>query len=165
MGSGKTTIGIPLAQLLHRPFVDNDALLLDRTGMAAAELGAREGIDALHAAEAEALLGMLRAPGPSVIAAAASTIANRAARDALERDAFVVWLRADPAALAARMPQSATRPFSNEEPARVVAQQARERDPLFAEVADLVVETDRSTPGDVVALIVERLPSELTGSR
>jgi shikimate kinase len=165
MGSGKTTIGRPLAQMLDRPFVDNDAQLLARTGMTAADLGAQQGIDALHDAESEALLAALRAPEPSVIAAAASTIVNPAARDALEHDAFVMWLRAGPAALAARMPRSPTRPFSVEDPARVVVQQARARDPLFAEVADLVVETDRSTPGDVVATIVERLPSELTRNR
>jgi shikimate kinase len=165
MGSGKTTIGMSLAQLLHRDFLDNDAQLLARTGMTAADLGARQGVDTLHDAESDALLAALRAPQPSVIAAAASTIVDPAARDALEHDAFVVWLRAGPAALAARMPRSQTRPFSSEDPARVVAQQARSRDPLFAEVADLVLETDRSTPGDVVATIVERLPSELTRNR
>jgi shikimate kinase len=165
MGSGKTTIGIPLAQSLHRPFVDNDARLLARTGLTAAELGAREGIDALHDAEAEALLAALGAPEMSVIAAAASTIGNPAARKALERDAFVVWLRAGPDALAARMRQSETRPFSDEAPARVVARQARARDSLFAGIADLVVETDRSTAGAVVARILEQLPSALTRSR
>jgi shikimate kinase len=163
MGSGKTTIGVPLAGSLHRPLVDNDAQLVDRAGMTAAELAEREGVDKLHQAEAENLLAALRSPAVSVITAAASTIASREVRDALEQDAFVVWLRADPAALAARMASSETRPFSSEEPARVVEQQARDRDPLFAQVADLVVEPDRSTPDAVVARILERLPNGLTG--
>jgi shikimate kinase len=165
MGSGKTTIGLALAQSLHRPFLDNDAVLSARTGMTAAELSEREGVDALHDVESQALLAALRASEPSVIAAAASTIDKPAARDALAQDAFVVWLRAGSAALAARMPQSATRPFSSEAPGRVVARQARARDSLFAEVADLVVETDRSTPGEVVAHIVEQLPRGLARAR
>ena len=69
MGSGKTTIGIPLATALHCPFVDNDAQLFQRTGTTAAELAARGGVDALHAAEAEAVRAALAAPDPSVIAA------------------------------------------------------------------------------------------------
>ena len=165
MGSGKTTIGVPLAICLHLAFVDNDAQLFERTGTTAAELSAREGIDALHDAEAGALLAALRAPEPAVIAAAASTITNPMVRDALAGDAFVVWLRAAPTTLAARMPQSPTRPFSSEEPSLLVTEQARARDPLFAEIADLVVESDRSTPADVVARILDALPVELQPGR
>jgi shikimate kinase len=149
---------VPLAAALHRPFVDNDAQLLARTGATAAELAARDGVDAMHAAEADALLAALDASEPSVIAAAASTIADSVARTALRRDAFVVWLRAAPATLAARLPGSATRPFSNEQPAALVAEQARERDPLFEQVADLAVASDRSTPAAVVAQVLEKLP-------
>jgi shikimate kinase len=158
MGSGKTTIGVPLAAALHRPFVDNDAQLLARTGATAAELAARDGVDAMHAAEAGALRAALDASEPSVIAAAASTIADPAARTALRREAFVVWLRASPQTLAARLPGSATRPFADERPADLVADQARERDPLFEQVADLAVESDRSTPAAVVARLLEELP-------
>ena len=165
MGSGKSTVGVPLAASLHRPFVDNDAQLLERAGTTAAELAAREGVDALHEAEAEALLAALRVPEPAVIAAAASTIGRPTVRDALVGDAFVVWVRAAPAVLAARMPQSETRPFSGEEPSRLVAQQSRERDPLFAQIADLVVESDRMTAGDVVAQILAALPAELKPDR
>jgi shikimate kinase len=165
MGSGKSTVGVPLAAALNRSFVDNDAQLLQRTGATAAEISAREGIEALHDAEAEGLIAALDAPGASVIAAAASTITDPAVRQALRRGAFVVWLRAGPAALAARLPRSPNRPFAAEDPAGVVARQARERDPLFEETADLAVASDRAPPDAVVAAIVEQLPGALKGSR
>jgi len=165
MGSGKSTIGPPLAASLGRPFVDNDTQLFERTGATAAELAGREGGDALHAAEAEGLLAALDAPGAAVIAAAASTITEPAVRDALKRDAFVVWLRAAPAVLAARLPRSAARPFAAEEPASLVARQARERDPLFEQIADLTVESDHSPPDAVVADILEQLPRTLKHRR
>jgi len=154
MGSGKSTIGVPLAAALGRPFVDNDAQLFERTGATAAELAARDGIDALHANEAEGVLAALAASLPSVIAAAASTITDPAVRHALKQDGFVVWLRAAPATLAARLTRSGTRPFAAEEPAGLVARQARERDPLFEHTADLAVDADRATPDEVVAEIL-----------
>jgi len=157
MGSGKSTIGRSVAAALERLFVDNDEQVLAATGMTAAELSERDGIDALHDAEAAALLGALRAPGPSVIAAAASTIVDPSVRRALRDRAFVVWLRAAPATLAARMPQSATRPLAGVDPSQLVAQQSARRDPLFARVADLIVETDRSNPHEVVTQLLADL--------
>ena len=157
MGSGKTTIGSLLAAALRCAFVDNDIELRRVTGLTAAELAARDGAGALHAAEADAVLGALRAPGLSVIAAAASAITSPAVREALARDAFVVWIRTDPATLAARLPHSTTRPFSSEDPATLVARQARERDPLFEHAADLVEESHARSPEEVVATILVRL--------
>ena len=165
MGSGKTTIGVSLAAALSRPFVDNDAQLFVRTGASAADLAARDGIDALHAAESDAVLAALDVPDASVIAAAASTITDPAVRRVLAQRSFVVWLRADHAVLAARLPRSSTRPFAAEDPARLVTKQARERDPLFQEVADLAVRSDASSRDAVVAEILERLPEAVKLSR
>jgi shikimate kinase len=165
MGSGKSTIGRPLAVALDRPFVDNDAQLFERTGTTAAELAAREGVEALHDEEAQGLLRALHSSEPSVIAAAASTINDPEVRESLPRDAFVVWLRADPETLAARMPQLKTRPFADEEPAQVVSRQAERRDPLYAQVADLTVETDRTSPAATVARILGKLPAALKATQ
>lgn len=165
MGSGKTTIGAALATALGYPFLDNDTELERRTGCTAAEIEARDGIGGLHEAEAEVLLETLRAPRTVVVAAAASTIVDPAVRSALAREPLVVWLRADPEVLAARLPGSGTRPFASEAPEVLVARQSRERDERFRDVADLVVDTGRSTPADAVAAIVERVPRPIDHAR
>jgi shikimate kinase len=155
MGSGKTTIGQRVAAALARPFIDNDDELEQTTGLTAAELAARDGVEALHRAEAALVLGALRAPGESVIAAAASTIEDEDVRSALRRDAWVAWLRADAESLAARLPGSGTRPFAHEDPERLVREQARRRDRLFAEVADATLDTSGTAVDDVVARVLE----------
>jgi shikimate kinase len=154
MGSGKTTVGVRVAAALSRPFVDNDALLERVAGATAAEIAARDGIEALHRLESATLLEALRSLEPSVIAAAASAVTDAAVRGALAGTAWVVWLRADPAALAARLPGSATRPFRDEDPVRLVASQSRERDALFAEIADLTVDTGGADVHTAVARVV-----------
>ena len=156
MGAGKSTIGRRVADALGRPFLDNDELLERSTGHTAAELAATEGIDALHRAEADVLLEALRTPGPAVIAAAASTITVEAVRHAL-REVTVVWLRAAPEALAARLPGSPTRPFGGADLQRLVREQSEQRDARFAAAADIVEETDKSDMNALVATVLRRL--------
>jgi len=155
MGSGKTTIGRRVAALLGRQFVDNDELLERTTGSTAAELAARDGIDALHRLEASTVLDALRSRTPAVIAAAASTIEDAAVRSTLRERAWVAWLRADPGTLVARMPSSSARPFGEADRDRLVAEQAQRRDVRFAEVADRVFETDRARPDQVVSGLLD----------
>ena len=158
MGSGKTTIGGRLAAALDRKFLDNDVALRQRTGCTAAQLEARDGIDALHDAEAAALLSSLGDSAPAVIGAAASTIVDPEVQRALRGGVFVVWLRPDRATLTARMPRSSTRPFAGEDPVQLVARQSRERDPLFAQVADLTLDSADGTPERAVTRIIASFP-------
>ena len=157
MGSGKSTVGVRVAAALGREFLDNDVLLERATGMSAAALSARDGIDALHRAEAAIVLDALGSEPPAVIAAAASTITDARVRDALRERAWVVWLRADLATLAARLPESSERPFRGTDAARLVAAQAVERDTWFAEVADATFETAGTAVDEVVNALVRAL--------
>jgi shikimate kinase len=159
MGSGKTTVGTALAAALGLPFLDNDAQLLAATGSTAAAIAARDGIDALHEVEARLVRDALHDPASSVIAAAASTVTDRSVREAFGAGAFVVWLRADAESLAARMPQSESRPFGAVAPLALIARQSRERDALFEQVADLGVDTSHATVPAVVARILAALPA------
>ncbi len=154
MGSGKTTIGTRVAAALDRPFIDNDDALVRTTGASATELVARDGVEALHRAEAAIVLDALRGADPSVIAAAASTVTDRSVREALSSDAWVVWLHADPRSLVARLPESPDRPFRDQDPVRLVAEQSYERDRLFADVADVTVETGDARVDEVVSRVL-----------
>jgi len=154
MGSGKTTVGTRVAAALDRPFIDNDDVLVRTTGSSATELVARDGVEALHRAEATIVLDALHRADPSVIAAAASTVTDRSVWEALSSDAWVVWLRADPGSLVARLPGSPDRPFRDQDPVRLVAEQSHERDRLFADVADATVETGDARVDEVVSEVL-----------
>lgn len=140
MGSGKTTIGEPLARRLGWSYRDNDHELLARFGASAAVLSQTHGLSALHAAEAAVLLDLLREHECSVITAAASTAESAACRRALAENAFVVWLHAEPETLAARATSGADRPWEDDIGAQLRAQAAR-RHPLLEGLADLTVDT------------------------
>jgi shikimate kinase len=99
-----------------------------------------------------------------VIAAAASTITDAGVRTALSRAAWVAWLRADLASLAARMPDNPARPFRDADPARLAAEQAHDREPLFAAVADAAFETDHTDVDHVVASVLAAFRSAGTST-
>ena len=159
MGSGKTTVGRPLAARLDVGFVDNDEMLSRRTGRSAAEIEAAGGADTLHREEAGALLDAL-APDddrPRVVAAAASVVDDQAVRARLAADdVTVVWLRAHPSTLRRRALAGTHRPFVQHDPA-AIARLDGERRPRYAEVADLVVDVDDRESDDIVAEIEQAL--------
>ncbi|WP_281429310.1 shikimate kinase [Nonomuraea harbinensis] len=146
MGSGKSTTGRLIAEALGLPFSDSDSFLRSRYGGPSAEIAAREGADVLHEREAEHLIEEL-AGEPKVIAAAASTLDDERAREAM-RAATVIWLDADDEVLTQRMRTSDHRPeFA---PAALRAR----REPYFREVADLKYDVGVLKPEEVLAAVL-----------
>lgn len=157
MGSGKSTVGRALAAEMSWPLLDNDAQLGALTGRDGPTLFREDGEEALHRAEHDALLAALRAPGAAVITAAGSVVDDAELRAAL-KPAHVVWLRARPATLAARIgPGAGRRPDAVDE--AWLARTAAEREPRYREIADQVVDVEDRTVDDTVAAIRAGLPS------
>jgi shikimate kinase len=139
MGAGKTTIGRRLAARLHRRFVDNDEQLEQATGRSAREIAARDGLDALHGEEFEALCDALEMAQPAVIAAAAAAIVEPGAENALAGH-FVVYLRADPDVLVQRVAAGDDHRPLDDDAARTLHDQYAARDARYLDVATLVAD-------------------------
>jgi shikimate kinase len=140
MGAGKSTVGARLARKLGRPLVDSDADLA-AAGHDAATIARTRGVDALHDIERRHLLAALAAPTPSVVAAAASVVEAPAIRAAL-REAFVALLTASPPTLAARAAGGAHRRDLGDDAVAAGARLAARREPLYRQVADIVVDVE-----------------------
>jgi shikimate kinase len=159
MGAGKSEVGRRLAAQLGRPWRDSDRVIEARTGLTVRELRERDGVDAMHALEAEQLLEALAAPEPSVISAAASTVEVPECRDALNApDVRAVWLRGSPEVLARRFSsRDKHRPEFGDSPLQFLTEQAARRDPLFASLDPVIVDVDAIWPREAVARALEAL--------
>lgn len=155
MGSGKTTVGDLLAQRSGRGFADNDHVLFAMTGRTARELRLDIGTNGLHGLEREALRESLAMNRVAVIAAAASVVGDPASRALLEQEAWVAWLDVPPVVLAERVTGQIHRPLTTVPRRQLEAQQAA-RGPLFAAVADIVVD-GCPRPTEIVDGLLPRL--------
>ncbi len=155
MGTGKTTVGKRLADILDRPFLDSDEMIEARTGRTVREIFAADGEAAFRAIETEVLRDALAAEQPAVIAGAGGVVLQAANRSLL-RDALgvVVWLRARPETLLERVKSGVHRPLLDQDPAGTLARMAHDREPLYREVADVIVDVDDLDVGRVIAAVL-----------
>lgn len=158
MGAGKTTVGRLLAGRLGWPYWDSDDQVEQATGHTVAELFDAGGEPGFRSLETDALRQALAAPSDEVVSVAGGAVLDPANRRLLQRSGTVVWLRADPATLAARLGDGAGRPLLEGDAAGALRRLDAVRRPLYGEVADVVVDVDRLTPDEVA----ERVLAEVT---
>lgn len=160
MGSGKTTIGRLLAARTGWPYHDNDELVQQAAGITARQILASAGELALRSAEAEALQVGLAKPAPCVVGVAAGTVLTPANRRRMIEHGYVVWLTADAVALAERATGAEHRPWLLEDAEAWLRQTAKEREPLYREVARLIVDTEDQSPHETADAIIEQLAEQ-----
>lgn len=158
MGAGKSTVGRLLAARGLGRYRDNDELVRDMTGREPAEIRATDGEAALHELESRALLDSLCHPGPSVVGAAAGIVEDPAALAALKGDVAVVWLRARPDTLRARIGSGAGRRAEATD-IDWLTRQAQARESAYRAAAGLVVDVDDLSAEETVERIAGWLAS------
>lgn len=155
MGAGKSTVARVLGERLGRRVVDSDAVIEARTGRTVREIFETDGEPAFRTLETAALLDALDDPEPLVIAAAGGVVLREENRRALARPGVrVVWLAADPSVLVERVRSGGHRPALDQDPAGTLRRMHETREPLYREVADLIVSVDGRTVNDVVEAIL-----------
>ena len=154
MGAGKTTVGRELAGRLGWRFLDTDALVEATVGSTVAELFASRGEAAFRLEESSVLAESLVGGGPAVVSVGGGAVVAPANRELLATAGAVVWLRADPATLAARVGSGVGRPLLDGDPAGALAALDDVRRPFYGEVADVTVDVDDLEPSMVVDRIL-----------
>lgn len=141
MGAGKTTVGKKLAKLLGREFIDLDQQIEKSTGVAIATIFEIEGEPGFRQRESQALANVA-AHRDRVVATGGGVILNPLNRARLMASGKVVFLHASADQLYARTKHDKGRPLLQvEDPLKRICGLVERRDPLYREVADLVVES------------------------
>jgi shikimate kinase len=157
MGSGKSAVGRQLARMLRRDFLDSDAEIEARTGVDIAFIFEKEGEAGFRRREREAIDALTALPC-IVLATGGGAVLDPANRAALASRGLVVYLDASVSQQLARTRSSSHRPLlETPDPAQRLAALMAEREPLYRELAVLVVDTDGRMVREVAQEIRRRL--------
>ena len=142
MGVGKSTTGKLLAGRLGARYLDSDERVKERTGLTVPEIFARRGEAAFRAEESEVLREACAATGPVVVGVAGGAVLDPANRALMRTSGTVVWLRARLETIVQRVGDGRGRPLLGDDPAAAVRRLYPQREQLYAELADVVVDVD-----------------------
>lgn len=157
MGAGKSTIGRLLAKELRLPFKDSDKEIEQRTGADIPWIFDVEGEQGFREREQAVIVDLSAADG-LVLATGGGAVLRAENRRALHAGGRVVYLHATVEQQIDRTSRDRNRPLlRTADPARVLSELMAIRDPLYREIADVVIETDERPPRMVVLEIIERL--------
>ncbi|BBP85872.1 shikimate kinase [Pseudomonas sp. Pc102] len=157
MGAGKSTIGRLLAKELRLPFKDSDKEIEQRTGADIPWIFDVEGEQGFRDREQSMLQELCLADGV-VVATGGGAVLRPANREALRGGGRVVYLHTSVEQQIDRTSRDRNRPLlRTADPGRVLRDLMAIRDPLYREIADIIIETDERPPRLVVQEILERL--------
>ncbi|WP_165680637.1 shikimate kinase AroK [Metapseudomonas otitidis] len=157
MGAGKSTIGRLLAKELRLPFKDSDKEIEQRTGANIPWIFDVEGEQGFRDREQTMIQELCEADG-LVVATGGGAVLRPANREALRSGGRVVYLYTSVEQQIGRTSKDRNRPLlRTADPAKVLRDLMAIRDPLYREIADIIIETDERPPRLVVQEILDRL--------
>jgi 3-dehydroquinate synthase len=157
MGAGKTTIGRMLARRLGMRFADSDHEIEARTGASVPWIFEIEGEASFRRREAD-MIRELTAGRGLVLATGGGAVLNPDSRRLLAERGTVIYLRASVNSILQRTSHDKNRPLlQTADPRRKLEDLTAQREPLYREVADLVIDTGRPNVQSMVQTILDQL--------
>ncbi len=145
MGSGKTTIGRALARHLGKTFVDSDEEIQKRTGVTIPHIFDIEGEAGFRQRES-AVICDLAGRDNMVLATGGGAVLTERNRAALQQNGIVIYLKAGVHDLWQRTRHDRNRPLlQTADPHAKLAELFQQRDPLYLQVADIVIQSGRQS--------------------
>jgi shikimate kinase len=157
MGAGKSSV----ARCLHRrtglPLHDTDEIVTANFGMSIPEIFAEHGEKKFRDAETKALR-RTRTEKQAIIVTGGGVVLRKENVEILRSQAVIVWLDADENTLFARVSRKQNRPLlQTMSPRKTLSQIHVARRPLYANIADIRIDTSLLTDEEVAVAILTKL--------
>ena len=142
MRAGKSAVGRQLARLLHLEFVDSDEEIEMRTGVDIPFIFEKEGEEGFRKREIKVIDKLSQREGV-VLATGGGAIVDPESRNRLGARGFVIYLHTSVNQQLERTQKGRERTLlNNGDKGKILSDLMEQRDPLYREIADLIVETD-----------------------
>jgi shikimate kinase len=162
MGSGKTSVGKVLARLLDKEFIDSDHEIERVTGVRIPLIFEIEGEAGFRARERK-MIAEIVARENILLATGGGAVLAKENRELLHAHGTVIYLRAPVKSLLKRTQRDRTRPLLQvPDPAAKLTELYEQRDPLYREVAHLIVDTGNQSVRTLAGQIEAKLKAHET---
>lgn len=145
MGAGKTTIGRQISRLLGYDFYDSDREIEERTGVTIPLIFELEGEEGFRLRE-QKIINDLTQKKNIVLATGGGAVLRQENQLALKRSGTIVYLCAGIDDLLERTSKDKNRPLlQTEDPRKKLQSILTQREPIYRELADIILETNKMT--------------------
>lgn len=158
MGAGKTTIGRQLARRLQMDFYDSDRIIEELTGADIPLIFEKEGEAGFRKRELT-IIDELTSKKNIVLATGGGAVLNKTNRENLVNRGTVIYLNSSLKSLLLRTHKDKNRPLlhGEESPEAILSRLLEQRDPLYREIADHVIDTSSNSIRNVIQAIISCL--------
>ena len=157
MGAGKSSVGRCLRRRMGLALVDVDEVVASNFGMSIPEIFAEHGEEKFREAETEALR-RVRTEEQTIIITGGGIVLRKENVEILKNLAAIVWLDGDEETLFARASRKQNRPLlQTKNPRKTFSQILGARRPLYANIANIRVDTSVLTDEEVAVAILTKL--------
>lgn len=163
MGSGKSTVGAKIAQLIGWEFCDTDQMITEKHGDIPS-IFQNYGEAHFRALERETVAELALQDG-LVISTGGGLVLQKGNVEALKQSGKIVFLRATVDTLSTRLKGDGSRPLLQSKTQSLTDRLTAllsERTPIYEGVADFIVDADKKTPDEIADEIIKIMKIDQT---
>jgi len=153
-GSGKSTVGVILAKMISRHFIDTDVLIQISQKRKLQDIIDADGYASLRMIEEKVLLGLW--VRDHVVATGGSAVYSKRAMTHLKSDGTLIFLDVELATVTSRVGDFSARGIAKR-PDQNMDELFQERFALYAEYADITIKCDGMTQEQVCETIIAEI--------
>ena len=158
MGAGKTTVGKALSKKTGKQFLDTDSLIVKQMNLSINDIFEKYGEAYFRDLETKLLDNLCKSDIDAVISCGGGLPIKEENRPYLKRLGKVVYLNVNESDIMKRLKGDTERPLlrgPKEEVKKRIHEMIEKRDPIYREVADVVIKTGRLKVPEIVDIISE----------
>lgn len=162
MGAGKTTVGRLLARQSGKKFIDCDEEVQRRTGVTISHIFDIEGEAGFRQRESAVIKEMAQRDN-IILATGGGAVLREDNRVELSRNGIVVYLKSSVHELWQRTRHDRNRPLlQTDDPRAMLRKLYEQRDPLYMQMADLVIHTGKQSVHNLVSRLQQELETKIS---
>ena len=160
MGAGKSTIGRKLAKKLGAQFIDSDKFIEEKTGVDIPTIFEYEGESGFRTREEKSIKELCQLEN-IVLATGGGAILSKKNRNLLVTSGVIFYLKASADTLFSRTKSGLNRPLlKSSNKLQTITDLLKEREPLYKEIANHIIDTDQHTTNWAMNQILKQLKYE-----